>query len=61
MCSEICHCGWRQNVSGNNAMTLHMDRLKQTIEEIEDHLMPFLSLNTYEKALYYHLLTVDIY
>jgi len=32
-----------------------MDRLKQTIEEIEDYLIPFLSLDTYEKALYYHL------
>jgi hypothetical protein len=32
-----------------------MDNLKQTIEEIEDYLIPFLSLDTYEKALYYHL------
>ena len=32
-----------------------MDRIKQTIEEIEDYLIPFLSLDTYEKALYYHL------
>ena len=32
-----------------------MDRLKQTLEEIEDYLIPFLSLDTYEKALYYHL------
>lgn len=32
-----------------------MDRLKQTIEEIEDYLIPFLGLDTYEKALYYHL------
>lgn len=32
-----------------------MDKLKQTIEEIEDYMLPFLSLDTYEKALYYHL------
>lgn len=32
-----------------------MERLKQTIEEIEDYLIPFLSLDTYEKTLYYHL------
>jgi hypothetical protein len=32
-----------------------MDRLKETIEEIEDYLIPFLGLDTYEKSLYYHL------
>jgi len=32
-----------------------MENLKQTIEEIEDYLIPFLSLDTYEKALYYYL------
>jgi len=32
-----------------------MENIKQTIEEIEDYLIPFLSLDTYEKALYYHL------
>jgi len=32
-----------------------MDTLKQTIEEIEDYLVPFLGLDSYEKSLYYHL------
>jgi hypothetical protein len=32
-----------------------MENLKQIIEEIEDYLIPFLGLDTYEKALYYHL------
>lgn len=32
-----------------------MDRLKETIEEIEDYLIPFLGLDTYERSLYYHL------
>jgi hypothetical protein len=32
-----------------------MNNIKQVIEEIEDYLIPFLSLDTYEKSLYYHL------
>lgn len=32
-----------------------MEIVKQTIEEIEDYLVPFLGLDTYEKFLYYHL------
>lgn len=32
-----------------------METVKQTIEEIEDYLIPFLGLDTYEKTLYYHL------
>lgn len=36
-------------------MSEQPDILKKTIEEIEDYLVPFLKLDTYEKSLYYHL------
>ena len=35
-------------------MTEEFD-IKNTIKEIEDHLVPFAELDTYEKSLYYHL------